>query len=81
MKATEAANAIMKKKGFTTTTLANAMSNSARTYNARLVNDRMNQNDLTVGKLDEMIRALGYKIVLVPNEPEVDEALKKFNTW
>jgi len=81
MRATEAAKAIMLKAGLTTTTLANKMSSQAKTYNARLVNDRLNQNDMTIGKLDEMVRTMGYKIVLVPDEPEVDKALKPYTTY
>ena len=81
MKATEAAKAIMVKSGLTTTTLANKMSSQAKNYNARLVNDRLNQNDMTIGKLDEMVRTMGYKILLVPDEPEVDKVLKPYTTY
>lgn len=81
MKATEAVKRIMETKGLTTTSLANSMSNPQKTCNARLVNDRLNQNDLTIGKLDEMVRAMGYKIALIPNEVKVDEALKPYDTY
>ena len=81
MRATEAVKAIMKKGKWTTTTLSEKMSNRDKVYNTRLVNDRLHQNDMTVGKLDEMIRAMGYKILIVPDNADTADALKNVENY
>ena len=81
MRAIEAVRTIMKKEKWTTKTLADKMSNGDKTYSMRLVNDRLHQNDITIGKLDEMVRAMGYKIVIVPDNANTTEALKDVETY
>ena len=52
---------IMEKKGFGTNSLADAMGKSVST-----VCDRIHQQNISIDKLDEMLRVMGYKIMLVP---------------
>ena len=81
MKASQAVEAIMKKVGLTKKTLAEKMCSADKSCNTRLVNDRLHQNDITVGKLDEMVRAMGYKIVIVPDTPENTDVLKDMGAY
>ena len=58
----KAIKAIMESKGMGTNALANAMGKSVST-----VCDRIYQQNISVEKLDEIVRVMGYKIMLVPH--------------
>lgn len=59
----EAIKEIMKIKGMGTNSLADAMGKPANT-----VCERLYQQNISVEKLAEMVRVMGYKIMLVPRE-------------
>lgn len=63
MKANEAIRNIMKLSGVGTNALAARMGKSAR-----LVSDRLSQENISVDKLNEMLRVMGYKLMVVPRE-------------
>ena len=56
-----AIRAIMERKGMTTSELAAAMGKSPR-----LLCDRISQRTISVERLDEIVRVMGYKISIVP---------------
>ncbi len=62
-----AIQAIMEQKGIGTTALATAMGKSVST-----VCDRIYQQNISVEKLDEIVRVMGYKIMLVPCGTKAD---------
>lgn len=39
----------------------------------RLVSERLNQENISIAKLQEMLRVLDYKVVIVPREVRVPE--------
>lgn len=57
----KAIQSIMELKGFGTNSLADAMGKSPA-----LVCERIYQKNISVDKLSEMLRVMGYKIMLVP---------------
>lgn len=57
----KAIKAIMDNKGMGTNALADAMGKTPST-----VCDRIYQKNISIDKLDEIVRVLGYKIMLVP---------------
>lgn len=59
--------AIMESKGMGTNALADAMGKSVST-----VCDRIYQQNISVDKLNEIVRVLGYKIMLVPRGTKGD---------
>lgn len=63
MKTNEAVREIMKNKGLGPNTLAERMGKPAR-----LVCDRLSQDNISISKLMEMLRLMDYKIVLVPRD-------------
>lgn len=68
MKWNEAVRAIMEKEGVGLSALAGRMGKSMR-----LVWDRLDHDNLSVHKLDEMVRVLGYKIMIVPADTRVTD--------
>lgn len=68
MKATEAVLAIMKENGITKTDIANRTGKKLT-----VIWDRLSQDNISVTKLNEMIRTIDYKIVLVPSGTRMSE--------
>lgn len=66
MKANEAVRDIMKSKDVGTKILAERMGKPAR-----LVSDRLSQDNISIDKLTEMLRLMDYKIVLVPRDAKL----------
>ena len=67
----KAIRAIMDRKGIGLNTLARMMEK-----NSQFVSDKLNPAkglNMSTDKLDEMIRTMGYKIVLVPEEVEIQD--------
>ena len=61
MKTGEAIREIMKKQDVGITKIANRLGKSKS-----VVSERVRQDNISVAKLDEILRVLDYKIVLVP---------------
>ena len=68
MKAVEAVRAIMKEQDIGTNKMADRMGKPAR-----LVSDRLSQENISLTKLKEMLRILDYKVIIVPRETRVPE--------
>ena len=68
MNTNDAVREIMKSKAITVTALAFAMNKSQR-----LVSERLGQENISIKKLNEMLRIMGYKIVLIPRESKCPE--------
>ena len=68
MKAVEAVRAIMKEQGVGTNKMADRMGKPAR-----LVSDRLSQENISIVKLNEMLRLLDYKVVIVPRASRVPD--------
>ena len=65
MKTGEAVREIMKIKNVGVNQLADKMGKSPR-----LVSERLSQENISVRKLNEMLRLMDYKILLVPREAQ-----------
>ena len=63
MKATEAVRSIMKEQGVGLSKLSDRME-----MEPRRVSDRLRQENISIDKLNEMLRALDYKIFIAPRE-------------
>ena len=70
MNAKTAVRDIMAKKGIGTNALADMLGKPARLVSDRLGMDK--SDNISVGKLDEMLRVMGYKIVIMPRETRTD---------
>ena len=68
MIATEALRTIMKSKDVRHTTLASRLN-----IKSNVLSERFAQKNVSVAKLNEMLRVLDYKIVLVPRETRLPE--------
>jgi len=67
----KAIRAIMDRKGIGLNALAHRLGK-----NSQFVSDKLNPAkglNMSTDKLDELIRAMGYKIVLVPEETELKD--------
>ena len=75
IKATEAVREIMKNQGARISDLAKALPEDAngKEVPIRRISERLSQENISVKVLDEMLRVLKYKIVLMP----ADEPLPK----
>ena len=75
IKATEAVREIMKNQGETISSLAKALpaDSDGKEVPIRRISERLSQENISVKVLDEMLRVLKYKIVLMP----ADESLPK----
>lgn len=73
IKATEAVREIMKNQGKTMSGLAQSMpaDNDGKEVPVRRISERLSQENISVKVLDEMLRVLGYKIVLMPTDESV----------
>ena len=63
MKTTEALKTIMQKQEIGTNRIADRLGKTPST-----ISDRIHQENISVSKLNELLRVLDYKIVLVPRE-------------
>ena len=69
MKATEIVRKIVELKGMKYAQLAYQLKT-----NGRVLYERLSQKNISVDKLNEMLQALGYKIVIMPyNTPIKDD--------
>ena len=68
MKATEAAREIMGRKGITLIELAKQTGKSRQA-----AWERLNQENISVTKLNEMLSIMGYKVMLVPDDVDAAE--------
>ena len=68
LKASEAIREVMSLQGVGTNKMADRLNKPPR-----LVSDRLSQDNISVAKMDEMLRVLDYKIVIVPREARVPE--------
>lgn len=68
MKAGEAVREILQKKGIGVNQFARDLEKKPN-----LVCERLKQENISIGKLDEMLSALGYKIVITPKETEIKD--------
>ena len=68
MKATDAVREIMKNKGKTLGDVAKAIADDTdgKAIPVRRISERLSQENISIKLLDEMVRVLGYKIVLMP---------------
>lgn len=73
IKATEAVREIMKNQGKTMSGLAQSMpaDSDGKEVPVRRISERLSQENISVKVLDEMLRVLGYKIVLMPTDESV----------
>lgn len=63
MKATAAVKEIMSAKGVKTAALSDRLR-----LKTNVVCERLSQENISIAKLDEMLRLLDYKVVAVPRE-------------
>ena len=66
MKATEAVREIMEKSGMKFSVLMDRLG-----IGSNVLANRLNQDNISVKKLNEMVRMMDYKIVLVPRNSRV----------
>ncbi|MBS1412889.1 MAG: hypothetical protein HPZ00_06230 [Christensenellaceae bacterium] len=63
MKTTDAVREIMKAKGIGVNKMADRLNKSSR-----LVSERLSQDNISIAKLQELLRVLDYKVIIVPRE-------------
>ena len=68
MKATEAVREIMKIKEVKHSVLCDRLG-----LKSNVLSERLTQQNISVGKLNEMLRVLDYKVVVVPREEKSRE--------
>lgn len=68
MIATEAVKEIMKRLGIRPAVLCNRLN-----IKANVLSERLTQKNVSVAKLNEMLRAMDYKVVVVPRDAKVPE--------
>ena len=68
MKAVEAVRAIMKEQDIGTNKMADRMGKPPR-----LVSDRLSQDNISITKLNEMLRLLDYKVMFVPRDTRIPD--------
>ena len=68
MKTTEAVREVMKIKQIGVNQMADRLGKSAR-----LVSERLSQENISITKLQEMLRVLDYKIVILPRESRIPD--------
>lgn len=66
MIATEAVREVMKQKGVRPVDLRKRIGLESNT-----MNERLNQKNISVSKLNEMLRVMDYKIVIMPSEARI----------
>ena len=65
MNVNEALRIVMDKKGYTTATLRTALKIDANKSNVLI--SRLNQENMSISKLDEMLSVMGYMLIAVPS--------------
>lgn len=68
MKATVAVREIMTKQNQKVAALADQLN-----IKSNVLCERLGQENISIAKLDEMVRAMGYKIVVMPRETREQE--------
>lgn len=68
MKAVEAMREIMRSKGVSIAALAGRVSAKPNT-----ITQRLSQPNISIDKLNEMLRVLDYKVVVVPREARIPD--------
>lgn len=63
MKTTDAVREIMKAKDIGVNKMADRLNKSSR-----LVSERLSQDNISIAKLQELLRVLDYKVIIVPRE-------------
>ncbi len=63
MKATEIVRIVMKNKGIKVVSLADKLK-----IKSNVLSERLSQENISIVKLDEMLRLMDYKIMIVPRE-------------
>lgn len=69
MKATEALREIMKVKGIRPCVLRNRLGMDASRNSVLMM--RLTQENISVGKLNEMLRVMDYKLVVMPSSERI----------
>lgn len=75
LKTNEAVREIMKNQGIGVNSLASKMGKdvNGKDVPARRISERLSQENISIKVLDEMLRVLDYKIVLVPRTVKTPE--------
>ena len=75
IKATDAVKEIMKSQGKRVSDLASSLpaDSDGKEVPLRRISERLGQDNISVKVLDEMLRVLGYQIVLMPRDGSVPE--------
>lgn len=68
MIAMEAVKEIMKHKGVRSVTLCEALG-----IKSNVLSERFKQKNVSVSKLNEMVRLMDYRVVLVPSDKSLDD--------
>ena len=68
MKITDAIKTVMDRKGVTQAALCSRLGVKQQTMSMR-----MTQDNMSIGKANEMLRAMDYKIVILPREARIPE--------
>ena len=68
MKITDAIKIVMERKGVTQAALRSRLGVKQPTMSMR-----MTQENMSIGKANEMLRAMDYKIVILPREARIPE--------
>lgn len=63
MKATEIVRIVMKSKGVKVASLADKLR-----IKSNVLSERLSQENISIAKLDEMLRPMDYKILIVPRD-------------
>ena len=75
IKATEAVREIMRVQGKTMSSLAQSLppDSNGKEVPLRRISERLSQENISIKVLDEMLRVLGYKIVLMPADETIPD--------
>ena len=68
MKATDAVRVVMKEKKVKVVSLSDKLK-----IKSNVLSERLSQENISIAKLDELLRLMDYKIVLVPRETRESE--------
>lgn len=68
MKATEAVREIMARNAIKVATLAARLN-----IKSNVLSERLSQQNISIVKMNEMLRAMDYKIVVMPREARIPE--------
>lgn len=68
MKTVEAVRKVMETQDVGTNKMADRLGKPPR-----LISDRLGQNNMSIAKLNEMLRILDYKVVIVPRDARIPE--------